>query len=172
MTLSPAIPVHPSVFTGRLLLRPAALVLLGSGGLLLGALAFQYIGKMPPCALCYWQRYGHIAALAIAWLALWPLPPAIRRGVLTIAGLALLVTAGIAAYHVGVEWKWWPGPQTCTPGTSFGGTLDDLKRRIMGTPMVRCDSIPWSMLGLSMAGWNGVVSLLLGVGALSLTWRR
>ena len=78
-----------------------------------------------------------------------------------------------AAYHVGVEWKWWPGPQTCAPASSgFGGTLDEIKRRIMRTPMVRCDAIPWSMLGLSMAGWNGVVSLLLGVGALSLTWRR
>jgi disulfide bond formation protein DsbB len=52
------------------------------------------------------------------------------------------------------------------------GTIDELRRRIMDTPMVRCDTIPWSMLGLSMAGWNGVVSLLLGVASLSLTWRR
>ncbi|MBX3503618.1 MAG: disulfide bond formation protein B [Alphaproteobacteria bacterium] len=149
------------------------LILLGSGGLLLGALAFQYLGEMPPCVLCYWQRYGHIAALGIAWLALWPMPRVVRLGVLTLAGLALLATAGIAAYHVGVEWKWWPGPDTCTPGrTTLGLSLDELKRRIMGTPMVRCDTAPWSMLGLSMAGWNGVASLLLGVGALSLTWRR
>ncbi len=152
-------------------MRPALLILLGSGGLLLGAIAFQYIAQLPPCALCYWQRYGHVAALGIAWLALWPMSPALRRTVLTLAGLALLVTAGIALYHVGVEWKWWPGPQTCTPGGGgFGGTIEDLKRRIMGTPMVRCDTIPWSLLGLSMAGWNGVISLLLGVGALSLTW--
>lgn len=171
MTLSTTIPM-PLPAAGLAPARPALLILLGSGGLLLAALAFQYIGEMPPCALCYWQRYGHIAALGIAWLALWPMPSAVRRAVLTLAGLALLVTAGLAAYHVGVEWKWWPGPQTCTPGGGFGGTIDDLKRRIMGTPMVRCDSIPWSMLGLSMAGWNGVISLLLGVGALSLTWKR
>lgn len=170
MTLSPALSMSAGDLAPP---RAASLILMGSGGLLLGALAFQHIGKMPPCALCYWQRYGHIAALGIAWLALWPLPRPARLGVLTLAGLALLVTAGIATYHVGVEWKWWPGPQTCAPATGgFAGTIDEIKRRIMGTPMVRCDSIPWSMLGLSMAGWNGVVSLLLGVGALSLTWRR
>lgn len=170
MTLSVTLPMPTAA--GLAPVRPALLILLGSGGLLLGALAFQYIGKMPPCVLCYWQRYGHIAALGIAWLALWPMPHPARRAVLTLAGLALLVTAGIATYHMGVEWKWWPGPQTCTPGTGFGGTLDQLKRRIMDTPMVRCDTAPWSMLGLSMAGWNGAVSLLLGVGALSLTWKR
>lgn len=172
MTLSPTMPM-PLPTAGLASARPALLILLGSGGLLLGALGFQYIGQMPPCALCYWQRYGHIAALGIAWLALWPMPPAARKAVLSLAGLALLATAGIAAYHMGVEWKWWPGPDTCTPGrTTLGLNLDELKRRIMGTPMVRCDTIPWSLLGLSMAGWNGVISLLLGVGALSLTWKR
>lgn len=170
MTLNPTIPMHPSIVDGRLLVRPAFLILLGSGGLLLGAIAFQYIGKLPPCALCYWQRYGHIAALGIAWLALWPLSPPVRRTVLTLAGLALLVTAGIALYHAGVEWKWWPGPQSCTSSGGFGGSIEELKRRIMQTPMVRCDEIPWSLMGLSMAGWNGLFSLLLGVGALSLTW--
>lgn len=170
MTLSATLPMPSAALAPA---RPALLILLGSGGLLLGALAFQYIGKLPPCALCYWQRYGHTAALGIAWLALWPMPHAPRRAVLTLAGLALLVTAGLAAYHVGVEWKWWPGPQSCTVGrTTLGLNLDELKRRIMGTPMVRCDDIPWSLFGLSMAGWNGVISLLLGVGALSLTWRR
>ncbi len=167
MTLNPALPM-PALTLAPI--RPALLILLGSGGLLLGALAFQYIGGLAPCAMCYWQRYGHVAALGIAWLALWPMPPAARRAVLTLAGLALLVTAGIALFHAGVEWKWWPGPQSCTTGGGLGGTIDELKRRIMNTPIVRCDEIPWSMWGLSMAGWNGLISLLLGVGALSLTW--
>ena len=137
--------------------------------LLLGAFAFQYIGGLAPCPLCIDQRWPHAIAIGLGLLLLaWP-----RRAFAALAGLAVLVGAGIAAYHVGVEWKWWPGPQTCTPGSStLGLNLDELKRRIMGTPMVRCDSIPWSLMGLSMAGWNGVVSLLLGVGALSLTWRR
>ena len=169
MTLNPALPMPTAALAP---IRPALLILLGSGGLLLGALGFQYIGELAPCAMCYWQRYGHVAALGIAWLALWPMPPSIRRAVLTLAGLALLVTAGIALYHVGVEWQWWPGPQSCTTGVGFGGTIDELKKRIMGTPIVRCDAIVWQMWGLTMAGWNGVISLLLGVGALSLTWRR
>lgn len=168
MTLSSTLPMPATALAP---IRPALLILLGSGGLMLGALAFQYIGKLPPCALCYWQRYGHVAALGLAWLALWPMPPAWRRVPLTLAGLALLVTAGIAAYHVGVEWKWWPGPQSCSiGGTTLGLNLEELKRRIMGTPMVRCDDIPWSMLGLSMAGWNALFSLVLGAAALSLTW--
>jgi disulfide bond formation protein DsbB len=169
MTLNPAMPM-PAL--GLAPIRPALLIMLGSGGLLLGALAFQHIGKLAPCAMCYWQRYGHVAALGIAWLALWPMPQAVRRAVLTLAGLALLVTAGLALYHLGVEWKWWPGPQSCTTGGGFGGTIDELKRRIMQTPIVRCDAIAWSMWGLSMAGWNSLISLLLGVGALSLTWKR
>jgi disulfide bond formation protein DsbB len=149
----------------------ATVALCGSGALLLGALGFQYLGKYPPCSLCYWQRYGHIAVMAFAWLALLPLGRSARLAALSLAGAALLVTAGLAVHHVGVEWKWWAGPSSCTAGSFAGTALDELKRRLLGTAMVRCDAIVWSLLGLSMAGWNAVFSAALGGWVLGKAWR-
>ena len=82
----------------------------GSAALLLGALGFQYIGEMPPCKMCYWQRYPHVAAVGIGLLALM-IPGAILP---YLGALALLVTAGIGIFHAGVERGLWEGPSTCT----------------------------------------------------------
>jgi disulfide bond formation protein DsbB len=150
---------------------PALLALGASGALLLGALGFQYVGGYPPCSLCYWQRYGHVAVLALAWLSLLPLGRGGRVACLALAGTALLGTAVIAVYHVGVEWKWWAGPSGCSVTSGVGKTLEELKRMLMATTMVRCDEIPWSLLGLSMAGWNAVLSAALGGWVLAMTWR-
>ena len=127
----------------------------GSAAMLLGALGFQYLGGMPPCKLCYWQRYGHGAALAAGGLAL--LVPVALVALLGLAGA--LASAGIGAYHAGVERGWWEGPTTCTSSPIEGLSTDELLNQIMGAPLVRCDEIPWEMLGLSMAGWNAVISL-------------
>jgi disulfide bond formation protein DsbB len=150
---------------------PAAIALCGSGAILLGALAFQYIGGYPPCSLCYWQRYGHVGVMALAWLALLPLTRAVRLALLSLVGVALLVTAGLAVYHVGVEWKWWAGPTGCTGVSGVGMSVEQLKRMLMGTKMVRCDEIAWSMFGISMAGWNALLSLALGGWVLAQAWR-
>lgn len=135
------------------------LVLLATGGslaLILGALAFQYIGDLPPCKLCYWQRYPHFVAIGIGVIAL-------VTGAAALAGLgalAALATAGVGFYHVGVEQKWWQGPTSCSGGGNVGAlSTEDLLNQIMAAPLVRCDEIPWQMLGLSMAGWNMVLSL-------------
>jgi disulfide bond formation protein DsbB len=136
---------------------------LGSAGLLAGALAFQYIGGLPPCALCIWQRWPHLAAVVIAAAAL-----ALPGRLLPAAGAAAaLATAGIGAYHSGVEWGWWPGPSTCQAGSVEGLTAQELLDQIMAAPVVRCDEIAWSLAGLSMAGWNAVASL--GLAALWIT---
>jgi disulfide bond formation protein DsbB len=149
----------------------AIVALCGSGALLVGALGFQYLGGYPPCSMCYWQRYGHIAVMALAWLALLPTGRSVRLAFLSLAGLALLVTAGLAVYHVGVEWKWWTGPSACT-ASSFGArTVEEAKRLLRMTNMVRCDEIPWSLLGLSMAGWNAVFSAALGGWVLGRAWQ-
>ncbi|WP_281359580.1 disulfide bond formation protein B [Roseobacter ponti] len=137
--------------TGRQALWMATL---GSFFMIAGALAFQYIGGLPPCKMCYWQRYPHIIAIGIGALAL-----ALSNRALMMAGaLAALTTSAIGLYHAGVEKGFWEGPTTCTSQPIGGLTTDELFDQIMSAPVVRCDEIPWEMLGLSMAAWNGVLS--------------
>lgn len=136
------------------------LILLAAGGsaaVLLGAFGFQHIGGMAPCKLCLWQRWPHAAAVLIGPLAL--MRP--QAWLLLMGALAALTTAGIGAYHAGVEQGWWEGPNTCTAGPVGGISTDDLMAQIMAAPLVRCDEIPWEMFSISMAGWNALVSLAL-----------
>jgi len=138
------------------LMTPRNLALLaaaGSAGMLLAAWGFQYLGGMAPCKMCIWQRWPHgLAALAGPLFLLSP-----RAGWLGLGGA--LATAGIGGFHAGVEQGWWDGPNTCSAGSIEGLSTDDLLAQIMTAPVVRCDEIPWQMFGLSMAGWNMVVSL-------------
>lgn len=133
----------------------------GSAALLLGAFGFQYLGDMPPCKMCYWQRYPHGAAIGIGALALILSGSALPY----LGALAALSTSAIGAFHAGVEQGWWEGPSTCTSGPVTGLTPEQLMEQIMAAPLVRCDEIPWEMFGLSMAGWNAVISL-----SLALVW--
>jgi len=142
-------------------LAPAVL-LLGSGGLLLGALFFQYVMELPPCPLCLWQRYPHIAVVVLAAGALAVGPGGLRPWLLGAMGLALLATAAIAFFHAGVEQKWWAGLAMCEGAGSSGPIrIEDIQNSLNRRPPPRCDQIPWSFAGLSMAAWNGIVSLAL-----------
>jgi disulfide bond formation protein DsbB len=142
------------------MLNRRMLMLLAAAGsltLMLGALAFQHIGGLPPCKLCIWQRYPHVAAIAIGAVAL-------RFGNAALAWLgaaAAFATAAVGGYHTGVERGWWEGPTTCTSGPIGGLSTDELLDQIMSAPLVRCDEVPWDMFGLSMASWNMVISLVL-----------
>jgi disulfide bond formation protein DsbB len=78
-----------------------------------------------------------------------------------LGALAALTTAGVGLFHVGVEQGWWEGPSTCTSGDVTDISAQDLLTQIMEAPLVRCDEIAWSFAGLSMAGWNAVISLAL-----------
>ena len=129
----------------------------GSASALLAAFAFQHIGGLAPCKLCFWQRYPHAAAVIIGMLAFFVPMPAL----LWLGALAALSTAGVGAYHVGVEQGWWEGPSTCTSAPIGGLTPDQLMDQIMSAPLVRCDDIAWQMFGISMAGWNAILSLVL-----------
>jgi disulfide bond formation protein DsbB len=136
---------------------------LGSAALLLGAIAFQYIGGLAPCHLCLLQRWPHAIAIALGRLVLaWP-----RRWLALLAGLVVLAGSGIALYHVGVEQAWWPGPTTCTAPEPGAMTAGDLLDQILETPVVLCDQVAWSLWGISMAGWNAILSL----GIAWLWWR-
>ncbi len=136
-------------------------------GLLAGAYGFQHIGGLPPCEMCYWQRYAHMAALglAIAAFAGARLPDR-GRAFVWLAALAILASGGIGAYHAGVEAGIFTGFTQCTTALG-GGSSEDLLKQILAAPVIRCDQVPWSLFGISMAGWNAILSIL---GALMVLW--
>ena len=120
-------------------------------GLLGGALGSQYIGGLNPCEMCYWQRWPHGAAILLAGAAF--VVPARARLLTALAAFAIAVSGAIGVFHAGVELDWWEGLTRCTAGGAL--SLDDL----MNVPLVRCDQVQWSLLGISMAGWNAIISL-------------
>jgi disulfide bond formation protein DsbB len=154
------------------LLRPfldrwRLVALLASGAMLGIAHAFQTFGGMSPCELCLKQRTVYWVALAVAAVAMviirLPGGPRWREATCWLLGLVFLAGAGIAGYHAGVEWKWWPGPASCTgTGTVSIAAIKDL---LNGGPakMPMCDRPAWIFLGISMAGWNFVASVILAV---------
>ena len=127
------------------------LALLVPAGLLGGALGSQYLGGLHPCEMCYWQRWPHAAAILLAGAAF--LVPARTRLLTALAALAIAVSGAIGVFHAGVELGWWEGLTRCTAGGAL--SLEDL----MNVPLVRCDQVQWSLLGISMAGWNAILSL-------------
>ena len=149
---------------------PLLLLLLGSGGMLLAALEFQYIEGLTPCPMCHVQRWPHMAVVALALLGLVVLRGR-RSGLLLLAiAAALAVTAGVGVYHAGVEYSWWAGPGTCSGGEGFDAskvTAGSLKDMIGAAPPARCDAVPWSLAGISMAGWNALISAAMAVFALA-----
>ncbi|MEO0363198.1 MAG: disulfide bond formation protein B [Pseudomonadota bacterium] len=139
------------------------IALLGPTAVLGAALFSQYVGGLSPCPMCIWQRWPHAIAIALAALAL---ALGARRAAappLGLAAAALLVGAGIGVFHAGVELKLWDGPSTCVGGPVGGVAASDLLDQIMSAPVVRCDEVVWSFLGISMAGWNAILSLGLAV---------
>jgi len=127
-----------------------------SVALLIGAFLFEYIGGMAPCSLCIWQRWAHVGVIAAAGIGGLMLPAHI--GLLGVAAAALASFA-VAGYHAGVEWSLWDGPTGCTANLASGVNMADLVDQLLATPVVRCDDVPWSLFGLSMAGWNALFSL-------------
>jgi disulfide bond formation protein DsbB len=130
------------------------LALLIPAGLLAAALGSEHIGGLHPCEMCHWQRWAHAAALPFALLAFTAPAQSPRSRTLTlIAAAAIAVSGAIGVYHAGVELGWFEGITECT--ASGATTLED----IMNVPLVRCDQVQWSFLGISMAGWNAILSL-------------
>ena len=127
--------------------------------LLAGAFGSQYLGGLHPCEMCWWQRYPHMAAVVLAAFAFTAPAEATRTRALTLfAAAAIALSGAIGVYHAGVELKIFEGFTTCT-ATAKGGSTADLLRQIVATPLVRCDEVQWSFLGISMAGWNAILSL-------------
>jgi disulfide bond formation protein DsbB len=140
----------------RALALATPLLLLG------GAYLGEYAFGLFPCEMCWWQRYAHFAALALAILA-FVVPRS--RAFVALAALAIAVSALIGAYHAGVEYQWWEGLTACTSTvTGKGGNPLDA---IMNAPLVRCDVPQWTLFGVSLAGWNFLFS---GAAALAIVF--
>ena len=151
----------------RLALNWPAIAALASAAMLAIAHAFQTFGHLAPCELCLKQRDVYWLALVLGLVG-FALGKALRRPAVLAAasallGLVFLVSAGVAGYHAGVEWKWWPGPQACTGGAKVGAAAlaDLLNGAKISAP--RCDQAAWRWLGVSMAGYNALISLGLTV---------
>ena len=137
--------------------------------LMLGALGFQYLGGFPPCEMCQWQRWPLIAA-AIIGIAGFFMIRDNGRAAKSLAGLVIALVAAsgaIGAYQAGVEWHWWAGPEACTGARFVFTGLSNLNNHTV----VRCDVAAWRLFGVSLAGYNAVISL--GTAAVCLAvWRK
>jgi len=143
-------------------LKPSlALWLIVAVGLatIVGAWIFEYFGYLP-CELCLRQRWAYYAAIPIALVLaiIAPSVPFLARYGLLLLGLIWLGSMIFGIYHSGVEWKWWAGPTTCAGSGELSGGLPDLS-----APVVMCDTPAIRIFGLSLAGWNAVISAVLAV---------
>jgi disulfide bond formation protein DsbB len=152
--------------------KARALAIAVPAALLAGAYGSEIWGRLYPCEMCWWQRYAHFAALGLASLSLLlARAPDRGRSFVWLAALAILASGGIGAYHAGVEAGVFEGFTQCT-STVKGLSGDDLLKAIMAAPVVRCDQVQFSFLGISMAGWNAILSTLAALVILWLSLRR
>lgn len=142
-----------TLWTPRVLCFAAVLV---SGSVLLGALAFQYWGGLAPCPLCIWQRWPHVFVVAAGFIGV-HLDDRKALICLGLTALGFLVAGGFGVFHSGVEMGWWEGLAACS-GVEASGSADALKAQLLGQPIIRCDEVPWSLLSLSLADYNWLIS--------------
>jgi len=134
--------------------------------LLAGAYASQYVFGLFPCEMCWWQRYPHFAAVALALIGLVAAP----RGLwVALAALAILASGLIGGFHAGVEYGWWEGITSCSTVDLGGG---DPLEAIMNAPLVRCDQAPWTLMGVSLAGFNFLISTNTALAILALLRKK
>jgi disulfide bond formation protein DsbB len=138
---------------------------------LAGAWFFELVLGIKPCPLCLEQRYAYYLAIPLGALVAFAAAKDAPRGVLVtglgLLALAALGNAGLGAYHAGVEWKFWPGPTDCTGTIGDLGSAGSLLQRLDTVKVVRCDEVQWRFLGLSLAGYNVLISLLMAAIALA-----
>jgi len=148
------------------------LALLVPAALLAGALGSQFWGGLFPCEMCHWQRWPHYAAVGLALLAFAPKGAVDRgRSFVWLAALAILISGLIGVYHAGVELKIFPGLTQCSTIGSAGSNAQILSD-IMSKPLVLCDQVQFSFLGVSMAGWNAIISIASAMVIFWLSLRR
>ena len=140
--------------------------------LLAGAWGSQLIGGLYPCEMCHWQRWPHYAALVPAFLAFFVPQRSVRGSLVVLAALLIAVSGAIGVAHAGVEYGWWQGFTACTSTVSFtGGSAADRLNAILKAPVIRCDVAQWTLGGISLAGFNAILSLG-GAAAILLLMRK
>jgi disulfide bond formation protein DsbB len=141
-------------------LRQAALAIaLAAAATVGGALVFEHAFGYVPCKLCLTQRNPYYIAIPLG-LAAALLPPRWTRAGLWFLALVFIVSAGLGAYHSGVEWGFFAGPSDCGGGAGQGaGNVGDFLNQLQNTRVVSCTEAAWRFLGLSLAGWNVLISL-------------
>lgn len=148
------------------------LALVAPIALLAGALGSQHIGGLYPCEMCHWQRWPHYAAVALALLSYAMRgQPDRGRSLVWLAAFAILVSGAIGVWHAGIEYGIFEGLTQCA-STTAGASSADILADIMAAPLVRCDQAQWTFLGVSLAGWNAIVSILVGTLILWLSLKR
>jgi len=146
----------------------SAIVFGGAFLTVLTAHAFEVFGGYAPCPLCLQERYAYyfaVPAAVVAFFAARGNSFGFARLVFVLIAIGFLINAGLGIYHAGAEWKWWPGPQTCS-GAALAPISGNLLEALERARVVACDEAPWRMFGLSFAGWNAVVSAGLALVAL------
>ena len=131
-----------------------------------GAYVSQYGFGLYPCEMCWWQRYPHFVAIVLALLSYFA-PP--HKLWIALAALAVLTSGAIGGFHAGVEYGWWEGITDCAVANADSGNALDA---ILNAPLTRCDQAPWDLFGISLAGWNFLVSTFSGIAALLLLTRK
>ena len=137
------------------LTQAKALAIALPAALLGGAYFSEYVGGLYPCEMCWWQRYPHFAALGIGVLALFLKPQQVW---VALAGLAILTSGAIGGYHAGVEYDWWPGLTGCSAPI---GSVDVMNPDAASA--VPCGEAAWTLFGISLAGYNFLISTLGGL---------
>lgn len=154
----------------------SAVVFVVAAATILAALAFEHLGGYAPCPLCLQQRYAYYFAVPASAAAVFlGQGHTIRwaRILLILIAVAFAVNAGLGIYHSGVEWKWWPGPDTCGTATAIEWGEGGLAQQLESARVIVCDEAAWRFLGLSFAGWNAVASAFLaGVAAWGAAQKR
>jgi disulfide bond formation protein DsbB len=144
-------------------LTAALLVAAIAAATLAGAWFFQLVLDIRPCPLCLEQRFAYYLAVPlgalIALAAAKHAPSAVLYAGLAILALSALGNAGLGGYHAGVEWGLWQGPTECTGPIGNLGSAGTLLQRLDTVKVVRCDEVQWRFLGLSLAGYNVLISL-------------
>lgn len=140
-------------FRKALILAVAVPALLWGGA----AIVAERIFELPPCEMCYWQRWPHMAALAFGLIAWLLRGKPVSKILVALSGLAILVSGLIGLFHAGVEYGWWEGLTSCS--TSLGGGSGNLMDDIMSAPLIRCDVPAWTFFGISLAGFNAIFSI-------------
>jgi disulfide bond formation protein DsbB len=119
--------------------------------------------------MCWWQRYPHFAAVPLALLAFFIGSPGVKRVLVALAALAILTSGLIGGFHAGVEYGWWEGLSTCS--TVPTGSAEEVMKQILNAPLIRCDVAPWTLFGISLAGFNFLLSVGGAIAILSWIWR-